>query len=268
MREVSVADRVRDRSFRVRRSPPAVRLSVQRGLAALAGVAVALLLVPDALAAQADAVVRGRVVDQAGDPLADAVVEVVGGYRSVVTGADGRFELRLPSSDGARFAWRAHEQVIPEAGEVDFVELNWANDYLPEESSGNGLAYEDLEPRDTYELEIETEGVVLRGRTTIPEIFTVSVRVQDGHRIAVWPRVRGAGGYLVSAEGHDPELQRDTTYLIPADVPAGARVGVRAPDENLFRYLADDRVSRAGIDRGYGVFGAVVWADAVVPARP
>lgn len=48
-------------------------------------------------------------------------------------------------------------------------------------------------------------------------------------------------------------------------MPAGTRLQVRAVDENLYRYLADERVGRSGIDRGYGVFGAVVFADALVP---
>lgn len=173
-----------------------------------------------------------------------------------------RFEMRR-ASDGAPFDWRAHTGLDPEAaGSIDFIELNWANYYLPEESSGNGLAYGDLEPGETYELEIETEGVTLRGRATMPESFTVSVLVQDGRRIAVWPRVRGAGGYIVGVEG---ELQADTSYVIPADVPAAARLEVRAVDENLYRYLADERVGRSGIDRGYGVFGAVVFASVTVP---
>ncbi len=172
-----------------------------------------------------------------------------------------RFEMRR-ASDGAPFDWRAHTRLYPEAGRIDFVELNSGNYYLPEKSSGNGLVYEDLEPGETYELEIETEGVVLRGRATIPESFTVSILVQGSHRIAVWPRVRGAGGYIVGGEG---EVQADTTYVIPADVPAGTRLQVRAVDENLYRYLADERVGRSGIDRGYGVFGAVVFADALVP---
>lgn len=176
-----------------------------------------------------------------------------------------RFEMRR-ASDGALFDWRAHTRLYPEAGgSIDFIELNWANYYLPETSSGNGLAYEDLEPGETYELEIETEGVVLRGRATIPESFTVSVVVQGGHRIAVRPRVRGAGGYIVGVDTHGDEPQADTTYLIPANVPAGARLEVRAVDENLYRYLSDDRVGRSGIDHGYGVFGAVVIAGATVP---
>src|SRR5690554_5692754 len=61
------------------------------------------------------------------------------------------------------------------------------------------------------------------------------------------------------------ELQADTSYVIPADVPAAARLEVRAADENLYRYLADERVGRSGIDRGYGVFGAVAFAEALVP---
>ena len=56
-----------------------------------------------------------------------------------------RFEMRR-ASDGAPFDWRAHTRLYPEAGRIDFVELNSGNYYLPEKSSGNGLAYEDLEP--------------------------------------------------------------------------------------------------------------------------
>lgn len=175
-----------------------------------------------------------------------------------------RFEMRR-ASDRALFDWRAHTPLNPEAGQIDFLELNWGNYYLPEESSGSGLGYRDVEPGETYELGIETEGVVLRGRATIPESFTVSVVVQGGHRIAVRPRVRGAGGYIVGVDTHGDEPQADTTYLIPANVPAGARLEVRAVDENLYRYLSDDRVGRSGIDHGYGVFGAVVIAGATVP---
>ncbi|HEX7091865.1 MAG TPA: hypothetical protein VF192_17235 [Longimicrobiales bacterium] len=178
-----------------------------------------------------------------------------------------RFEMRR-ASDGAPFDWRAYSNLIDEPGTSSSIGLDKANYYLPEESSGNGLAYRDLEPGETYELEIETEGVVLRGRATMPESFTVHVLVQDGHRIAVWPRVRGAGGYIVVAYPYPGELQADTTYVIPADVPAGTGLGVRALDENLYRYLADERVGRSGIDRGYGVFGAVVSASVTVPERP
>src|SRR5690606_18014442 len=97
-----------------------------------------------------------------------------------------RFEM-WRASDGAAFDWRVYPNLVDEPGTSDAVDLMMANWYLPEESSGDGLAYRDLEPGETYELEIETEGVVLRGRATMPESFTVTVLVRDGHRIAVWP---------------------------------------------------------------------------------
>lgn len=101
MREASVAIRVRSPSARARSSPFRHSFAPRYGLAALAGVAVSLLL-PGALGAQAGVALRGRVIDAAGNPLAGAVVEVLGSYRSVLTRADGGFKLRLPSAGEVR----------------------------------------------------------------------------------------------------------------------------------------------------------------------
>lgn len=57
----------------------------------------AFLLFPGVLAGQTpDVPVAGRVVDEAGRPLAGAVVEVPSSFVLVETGAAGRFALRLP----------------------------------------------------------------------------------------------------------------------------------------------------------------------------
>lgn len=56
-------------------------------------------LVPAAGQAQDRFPVRGTVVDAAGAPVADAAVEVVGGFRATAARADGRFELQLPDGD-------------------------------------------------------------------------------------------------------------------------------------------------------------------------
>lgn len=112
----------------------------RRAFAAWCGVAV-LLLVPGALAAQADVPLRGRVVDAAGNPLAGATVEVLGSYRSVLTRTDGGFELHLPSTDEARIR----------ASRIG---------YTPQVIV---LAVSDVAPSDSLVIRLTSDPVALRG---------------------------------------------------------------------------------------------------------
>lgn len=176
-----------------------------------------------------------------------------------------RFDMRR-MSDGVRFDWRVYPNLTVEPGTSTSVQLLYANYHLPDSSGLEPLGADSLLPGETYTLEIDTEGVTIHGQVIIPEDFTVSLKVRDGERIAYWPRVRGAVGYFVGAYPYARELQTDTSYAIPADAPGGHPLNVTAVDPNLYRYITDDKVGRAGIDRGFGVFGAISIGTATVPA--
>ncbi|HEX7051876.1 MAG TPA: hypothetical protein VF188_16840 [Longimicrobiales bacterium] len=177
-----------------------------------------------------------------------------------------RFEMRR-ASDGARFDWRIYPDLILDPGTASSVQLIYGNYHLPDTSGPAGLGADSVLPGETYTLEIDTEGVALRGEATVPAHFAVSVRVRDGQRIVEWPHVAGAAGYFVGAYPYSPELQTDTFYVIPADAPGGQPMLVTAVDANLYRYIADDELGRAGIDAGFGVFGGVSVASTTVPGR-
>jgi hypothetical protein len=167
-----------------------------------------------------------------------------------------RFEMRR-ASDGTSFAWRSQRTPHGEVGSYPGVALDFWNFHLPD-TAAVGLGAEDLQPGGTYELWIETQGEVIRGRATIPAEFTASVVERgDGRRIAVWPRVSGAAGYRVELSNGDVLVQSDTSYVIPGEVLKGGAIEIDALDPNLFRYLAEGQTARAGIDDGYGVFGAI-----------
>lgn len=172
-----------------------------------------------------------------------------------------RFEM-WRTSDGRRFDWRAFPNASVSPGTGQSVEIHMANYYLPDSTTAAGLGAADLRWGETYELKIETEGVVVRGRVTIPAAFTAKVEVRDGQRIVTWPRVAGAAGYSVGAYPYSRQLQRDTFYVVPADAPPGP-MSITAVDPNLYQYLIDENLARSGIDAGYGVFGAIsaTWVD-------
>jgi hypothetical protein len=165
-----------------------------------------------------------------------------------------RFEMRRLGEE--RFDWRMYENLITEPGTLTSLSLLFANYHLPDSATAAGLGTSDLAPGETYTLAIESEGELIRGATMIPDTFTVRiVRAREGDQFAVWPAVRGAGGYRVISEVEPSRLQRDTVFPLPSG--GGANVQVEALDANLYGYLADQDISRAGIDNGFGVFGAV-----------
>lgn len=175
---------------------------------------------------------------------------------SVVYRGAERFEMRR-LSDGALFAWRSARTPGPVNFGRSGAELWRANWHLADSATSEGLGRADLEPGATYELVVETEGEVIRGRATIPDTFSVSVLQQGGERVAVWPSVDGAAGYSVDALGDSIRgyrFQPDTTWILTASDTA---VTVQAVGPNVARYRADDDARRSGIEGGLGVFGAL-----------
>lgn len=177
-----------------------------------------------------------------------------------------RFEMRR-ASDGRRFDWRAYAGLVENPGTEESIDVGYGNYHRPDSATAAGLGAADLRPGETYALETETEGVVIRGAATIPAEFAATVEVRDGRRIVTWPRVPGAGGYLVGACPYPLEPQRDAVYAVPRDAAAGPPF-ITAVDANLYRFRTDEDAGRAGIDAGYGVFGAISVASVELPAAP
>ncbi|CAN5834933.1 hypothetical protein BH23GEM5_BH23GEM5_08800 [soil metagenome] len=177
-----------------------------------------------------------------------------------------RFEMRRVS-DGAPFAWRSNPTDNPEVGSYPGINLDRWNFYLPDAATAEGLGATSLRPGESYNLAITTRGVTIRGQVTIPDAFSASLVQQGERRLVVWPRVRGAAGYRIEfraenrSEGDELSVRADTAYAIPAAVRGGGTVHIKALDPNLYRYITEGQTARAGIDGGYGVFGAVSVAS-------
>lgn len=168
-----------------------------------------------------------------------------------------RFEMRR-ASDGAAFAWRVRP-LTGDVGSFPAVSLDHPNLALPA-AAPPALGADDVAPGETYELRVETGGRVIRGRVAVPARFAATVTERDGRRLAVWPRVPGAAGYRITPGDGPLRIQADTTFAIPDDLPVGSELRIDALDPGLYTFLTDDRTGRAGIDAGYGVFGAVTSA--------
>lgn len=173
-----------------------------------------------------------------------------------------RFEM-WRVSDGAPFAWRSNRVDYPEVGSYPGVRLDAWNFYLPDTATAEGLGVGGFRPGESYELRVTTHGVTISGRASIPDAFTASVVQQGERRLVVWPRVRGAAGYRIEfraenrSEGDELSVRADTAYAIPAAVRGGGTVRIEALDPNLYWYITEGQTARAGIDNGFGVFGAV-----------
>jgi hypothetical protein len=167
-----------------------------------------------------------------------------------------RFEMRR-RSDGALFAWRHTGKSGTAPADYAGLGMIHANYYLPDATSPEGLGAAAIVPGETYDLRIETAGRVLQGTVTTPARFTISVEQGSRERVA-WPRVPGAVGYSVEAEGlTSPAIQTDTSFSIPAGPGGPVTVVVHALDPHLYAFQSDERLGRAGIDDGYGLYGAI-----------
>jgi len=172
-----------------------------------------------------------------------------------------RFEMRR-TSDAALFGWRANGNCLSVMAGEHVDVFNHANYYLPASPGPDSAGSLELMPGTEYALRIETDGFVLNGRTMIPESFSIRLDGAGDARRVVWPRVRGAAGYFIRVNSGTravpPRLQTDTTF--PLDLQHGT-VKVTALDPNLFTYQLDKQQGRAGIDAGFGVFGAMKSAS-------
>jgi hypothetical protein len=176
-----------------------------------------------------------------------------------------RFDL-LRASDGARFGWE-HRGQTGTFGEYSGGMLWDGNYFLGDTVEAGYLSAQDIRAGEEYDILVETDGVTVRGSATVPAAFALAFEVRNGARTLFWPPVPGAGGYVVEIHGVDvPHHQTATSLVLPDRAPEAFRATVHALDPSLYRYIADESARRAGIDRGYGVFGAYTSARlSVVP---
>jgi hypothetical protein len=168
----------------------------------------------------------------------------------------------LRADDGAAFGWQS-TGAEGSFGEVSRASLRAGNYFLPDTVEAGLLSARDIRPGETYDLHVVTDGVVVRGTVTVPASFAVRVESENGIQTLVWDSVPGAAGYIVEVHGHmAPAYQPGTSLVVPQGHPFKTpdRATVRALDPALYRYVSDERTARAGIDRGYGVFGAYTSA--------
>lgn len=170
-----------------------------------------------------------------------------------------RFELRR-RQDGALFSWRNTGAAGQAPGDYSGIATASGNYFLPAGGGPEGLGADELSAGATYDLLIETGGVVIRGSVTTPQAFALTQDPVQPDRVT-WPRVPGAAAYSVEVEGRTPPmLQLDTSVLIPSGHGDSVSVVVHALDPQLFAFHDDERLARSGVDNGYGVFGALTTA--------
>lgn len=173
------------------------------------------------------------------------------------------FEMRRVTDD-ALFAWR-HEAMSRGAPPIGFreVSMSQGNYVLAEAGSAAGLGRRDLRPGESYSLLIVTDGRTVSGRVTIPESPRPALLTTGGTRRVSWPRVNAAGGYRIETNterfGPTVGITPDTSVELHFDGmrPLAPEIRVTAMDSNLYRYITDPTLARAGISGAFGVLGAV-----------
>jgi hypothetical protein len=181
-----------------------------------------------------------------------------------------RFEMRR-ASDGALFDWRTVAQPDTAVGNgSEFLRYSQGNYELPRVGFGGLLGRQDIRPGDTYNLLIEVDGRLLTGVVTVPGMPAIlrspALTIADS---VVWRSATGAVGYSIVTQDFFPlsDFTVDTVYRFSSRLDNTSSKGttVRAYEAQLFSYLTDRHVGRAGLSAGLGVFGAYN-ADSL-PAR-
>lgn len=172
------------------------------------------------------------------------------------------FDMRRVSDD-ARFSWNVTPGSTDTPVGFRDVSISQGNYALAETGSEAGLGRQDLRPGEAYTLRIETEGRVVAGRVRMPDTPVLVFARQGNSRSVSWQKVGAAGGYRVVTNTERFKvvaLTRDTLFELLFDevpMPASPEIRVTAVDSNLYRYITDFTLPRAGISGGFGVFGAI-----------
>ena len=156
------------------------------------------------------------------------------------------------ASDGAPFGWDTLHFTLADRG-FPGNSLRISNLYLPDSTAAGTLGAADLQAGEVYRLLLETEGVTIRGSMMMPG--QIDARLTADGTLA-WSRVPGAVGYRVLA-GSLMELTTDTLFRLTEGELDQPYARVQALERNAWDYFSDDGLARAGIDRGFGVFGGL-----------
>lgn len=186
----------------------------------------------------------------ASSPAQHAVLLTLAPGEPIVYRTASRFAME--NWRGSRFGWMALDRtgsVTREPG-PDTMAASWV---LPDDPWA-GLGAAALVPGQTYTLELDTEGEALAGATTIPA--AIDARLTAGGGELIWASVPGAAGYRVTVDG-EAILVTDSLFHLSADQQQAASIVVDALDPNAWAYHTDPRAARPGLNRGYGVFGAM-----------
>jgi hypothetical protein len=172
-----------------------------------------------------------------------------------------RFEMRRVS-DGALLDWRPNTPAKPRVVLSGGLLTEDGNYVLPLHGAAGRLGRIDLVPGDQYELFVDVGTVAIRGSVSMPAVPQAAFESNDPVPVLSWKPVVGAGGYSVTTQDFMPTFAftRDTVFHfdgpIGIDNISGIGTIVRAYEPQLFSYLADPHVGRAGITGALGVFGA------------
>lgn len=184
-----------------------------------------------------------------------------------------RFEMRRVR-DGMRFAWR-HLPVSGTApiGFLGTLRDSIAANFVLDDQAGTGtLGRPDVVAGETYTIDIVTLGVPMHGQTTLPEQVVPMLDTVAGEPVVHWPPVVNAAGYTVlsSLSTGVNIVTTDTIVTLPQPIfltDSIETIRVVALDANLFEFLNDPVAARAGIEAGFGVFGAFSEARVNRPVR-
>lgn len=154
----------------------------------------------------------------------------------------------------SRFGWEHTGIPWDEVGSFPGVSFRDPNYQLaPQAADGRGAA--ELRPGTTYSLRITTPLGTIIGETSTPGPIQGRIIESEPTDLVAWAPVAGAMGYRVVAG--DMYLVSDTAFRLPPDLDDDLAVWVEALDPNVWSYLTDDALPRAGIEGGNGVFGAI-----------
>ncbi len=164
-----------------------------------------------------------------------------------------RSAVRFAMEDrwGRRFGWLPFDRSgsVRREPAPDTLHPNWL---LPADPWA-GLGADNLVPGQRYTLALDTEGLLVRGTTTLPGVMDAELTADSA--ALVWPSVPGAAGYRVLVGGA-ATLVGDTVFPLTAAQRQAGSLVVDALEPNAWAFLADGAAS-AGIDRGLGVFGGI-----------
>lgn len=165
-----------------------------------------------------------------------------------------RFEM-WRVRDGAPVGWEALGLEGQAGLSATDLSLGTPNYVLPDRATAPALGALDLAPGDSLDLRIEIDGTMLRGGVRLPAPPDPELSRVAGADAVVWAPAAGATGYIImSSDGHS-RMQPDTVWY--PDSPPLEWIHVIAVEPNAWRYFSDPSSARAGIDAGFGVFGAM-----------